>query len=235
MRRWYPYRWIRVQGWAFLRRFLRLRATPHAIALGAAIGVFIAMTPTVGLQMVIAFVLATILGGNRLAAVLPAWITNPVTIVPIYTFNYWLGTVLVGGPGVEDFRQEFSGIAHAYEEGGFGDATGLVFDLGADVLLPLWIGSVLVGLVGALAAYPLMRRAVIRFHDHRARKRAARQTRVDTRLRDAARAEEAVSADAPASESGSAPGHAPGPAEERAPDAPASAAEQVSVPADRHR
>ena len=57
MRKLYIYRWIRHHNWRFLRQFLRLRASAHSIALGAAIGIFIGLTPTVGFQMIIGVVI----------------------------------------------------------------------------------------------------------------------------------------------------------------------------------
>jgi uncharacterized protein (DUF2062 family) len=193
MRTTYPYRWLRLHLWMALRTLLRLRGTPHAIALGVSIGVFVALTPTVGLQMIIAVFLATVAGGNRLAAAAGPWITNPVTIVPIYTFNYWVGWLLVpAAPGVEDFRQELGRMLRQYEEGGVFAAAGSLFELGFEVLLPLWLGCLLVGLAAAAPAYPLVRRLVVVFRHGLERKRAARQARVEERLsaREAAGAED---------------------------------------------
>ena len=183
MRRLYLFRWVRLHGWRFLRHVSRQRATPHAIALGTAIGVFIGLTPTVGLQTLIVLFLATLVGASRVAAVLPVWITNPVTLVPVYTFNYWLGTLLVGGVRVEVFRETISGILADLQAGEFGRAWGELFTLGIDVSLPLWLGSVLVGLVAAAPTYPLMRRAVILVRARLHRKRADRHARVLDLLR----------------------------------------------------
>ena len=56
------------QAKLMLTRFVRLRGLPEEIARGMALGIFIGMTPTMGLQMPIALVFATILKENRLAA-----------------------------------------------------------------------------------------------------------------------------------------------------------------------
>ena len=76
--------------WRRTRRFLIVKVlhandTPHRIALGIAIGVFIGLTPTVGLQMIIALALATALRANKVVCIPMVWITNPVTLVPIYS------------------------------------------------------------------------------------------------------------------------------------------------------
>ncbi|MFH0910510.1 MAG: DUF2062 domain-containing protein [Planctomycetota bacterium] len=178
MRDFYPVRWFRLQWGKRFRRVARSRATPHAIALGAALGVFVAMTPTIGLQMLIAAILATLLGGNRLAAILPVWITNPFTIVPVFTFNYWIGRLLVDGPTLHEFNLEIQHLRDLLLSGGFGKATGATFALGMDLLIPLWLGSVLVGLACALPAYSLVKRAVGTFRDRLHHKRAKRHKRV---------------------------------------------------------
>ena len=66
-----------------LRRIVYSRSSTPSIAAGVALGVFIAFTPTVGLQMLIAALLATAFRVNVLAAVVPVWITNPLTVMPI--------------------------------------------------------------------------------------------------------------------------------------------------------
>ena len=51
-------------------RLRRLSATPHAIALGFAAGAFAAVTPYIGTHMVMAALLAWIIGGSVVASVL---------------------------------------------------------------------------------------------------------------------------------------------------------------------
>ena len=85
-------------GWLyrkFIVRLLELDDTPKEIARRIAIGVFIAMTPTVGIQMITIAVTRTIFNGNRLAGVAMAWISNPLTIVPIYWFDYFIGSMIL--------------------------------------------------------------------------------------------------------------------------------------------
>lgn len=183
MRKLYIFRWLRLQSIRVLRTLFRARGTPHAIALGAAIGVFVGMTPTVGLQMLIGVFIATLVGASRVAAALPAWITNPVTIVPIYSFNYWVGSWFFrSAPDLERFRSDLYQIRQLSAHGGFGDALGHLLDLGGDALLPLWLGCVLVGSILAVPTYLAVRWLVVHFRQALARKRAARQDRITQRL-----------------------------------------------------
>ena len=93
-----------------LRWVIKLRSSPRAIAGGLALGTFIAFTPTVGVQLILAFVAATFFNMNRPAAMIPVWITNPVTVAPIYTFNYWLGATVWGGPPLSEVSGLFIDI-----------------------------------------------------------------------------------------------------------------------------
>lgn len=81
----------------WLRAMLMLDDSSHRIALGAAIGMFIAMTPTVGIQMLLVLLLAVATRRwfrfNKVAALLMVYVSNPLTVVPIYWFSYKVGTI----------------------------------------------------------------------------------------------------------------------------------------------
>jgi uncharacterized protein (DUF2062 family) len=134
---------------------LQLDDSAHAIALGSAIGLFVGLTPTVGAQMLIVLVLAAVcqrfLNFNKLAAVMAVYVTNPLTLVPIYYFEYWLGTQFVDG---DVTRAQFTEILR-YE--GWDGWWLTVCSLFLEVGLPLLIGSLIVSIIGGLCAYPAMR------------------------------------------------------------------------------
>ena len=91
---WYSPRYL-------LRAILMLDGSPHSIALGTAIGMFIALTPTVGIQMLIvigfAFLVRPLFRFNKMAALMTVYISNPLTVVPLYWFNYKVGTIFLEG------------------------------------------------------------------------------------------------------------------------------------------
>ena len=68
----------------YVQRILHINDTPEAIALGAAVGMFIGMTPTVGIQMVLMVIVGTVIRANRLAGVAMVYVSNPFTVLPIY-------------------------------------------------------------------------------------------------------------------------------------------------------
>jgi hypothetical protein len=133
--------------WSFLRQFklniirlMRLQDSPHRIARGIALGLFIGMSPTFGVQMALAFFAALLLSENKLAAVIGVWVTNPLTAPFIYGLEYETGRILMGlpHPPIEiQFNYQF-----------------LKF-FGWQVVLPLSLGSLLFGIVTGILGYAI--------------------------------------------------------------------------------
>ena len=161
------------KGWfkRFIVRILELDDTPKRIAWGVALGTFIGMTPTVGLQMTIAVCVATLLRGNRLAAVAMVWISNPLTVVPIYWVDHIVGATILGTEmlSISDIAQvlefESTGLFSIFFEflGNLGKLTW-------NVLPSMFLGGAILGVLLALPAYFLTLKAV---HRYRARKRVS--------------------------------------------------------------
>ncbi|WP_339731461.1 DUF2062 domain-containing protein [uncultured Gimesia sp.] len=144
-----------------LRSILMLDDSAHSIALGTAIGMFIALTPTVGIQMLMvicfAFLTRPLFRFNQIASLITVYISNPLTIVPIYWFDYKIGTYYVGGSMTQsDFARilEFEGFSGWWET-----VKQLLLEVGS----PLIIGSLVVATFFSLATYPIMLRLVMHF------------------------------------------------------------------------
>ncbi len=119
-------------------------------------GTFVAFTPTMGVQFIAVVVLATILNLNRPAAIVPIWITNPVTVAPIYTFNYWIGIQFCDGPPLQQVSGIFVDMGKAManmELWQIKEQAEMMLHLGRDVVIPLIAGSCLVGAVLGLIVY----------------------------------------------------------------------------------
>lgn len=162
-----------------LRWVLRLRSSPRAIAGGLAVGMFIAFTPTVGIQIILAIIAATICNVNRPAAIAPVWITNPVTIAPIYTFNYWLGAFVWPGPPLGEVKTMFVNLGLALTHLSFWDmkeAVLAMMEIGMEILIPLCIGSCAVGILLGLITYVLSLRLLSFFFKRRAERRLLNNT-----------------------------------------------------------
>lgn len=128
-------------------RLRRLRATPHAIALGCAAGVFAAFTPFLGMHFIVAGVLAWIARASIIAAALGTFVGNPLTFPFIWFGAYKLGSWMLGMKG------DVKNI----------DLSGGLFDKSLDkiwpVLKPMTVGGIPMGLVAAVIAYFVVKKA----------------------------------------------------------------------------
>ena len=127
--------WRRVR-YLYLRVIL-LPDTPRSVALGLAAGVFAGMLPIIPFQTLAALAVAWPLGGSKIAAAVGTWVTNPITVPPLYAAFYYLGRALTpfgyDGPipqveTLKDFLEMGTDLALA------GLVGGLVF---AVILAPL--------------------------------------------------------------------------------------------------
>ena len=138
-----------------MRSVLALDDSPHAIALGAAIGIFVGLTPLVGIQTILVVALAVLsrrfIYFNVTAAMLSTYVSNPLTMVPMYYFWYRLGTWFIPGNATVD---QFEAILNFEGLAGWWQAT---CSLAVQVGIPMLIGSLLIAPIGALIAYPLTR------------------------------------------------------------------------------
>lgn len=120
-------------------RFLRIRETPEQIAWGVAVGFFVAMTPTMGIQTYLVIPLAALLGFSKITAAAGVWITNPVTAPFVYGFNYLIGAMVLGYPlKVEVFSNP---------------TREAIMGAGKQVFLALSVGGTLTGIIVGGAGY----------------------------------------------------------------------------------
>ena len=78
-----------------LSLFLKQNGSPIFNAKGVAVGVFCGCFPFFGFQTLLGLFLARILKGNLFLAAIGTWISNPFTYVPLYFFNYKVGSSLL--------------------------------------------------------------------------------------------------------------------------------------------
>ncbi len=152
------WKWLVDHTKRVLKDIASFHGSPTQVARGAAVGTFIAFTPTLGIQLILAVFAATAVRANRAMALIMVWITNAFTAVPIYTFCYAVGRRFTGGPGVRGVSEQ---LAHtfrrveAYEFWELFDRVTQLLKLSGEVLLPLTVGGIIVGLVAAAPAYVL--------------------------------------------------------------------------------
>lgn len=136
--------------WHFNRR---------SLAGGMAVGLFMAFIPF-PMQMILAAATAILFRVNLPLSMSLVWVTNPITIPPVFYFAYVLGTVLLGMPNQQvemSFSQEW-----------------LLHTLG-NIWQPLLLGCFILGSLSALTGYLLInilwRLQVSRLWQNRRKKR----------------------------------------------------------------
>ena len=163
-----------------VHHILHIDDTPHRLSLGVALGVFLAWTPTIGLQMLLVVMLAPALRANVVVGIPVVWISNPVTMGPIYLWNYWVG-------------QKFLSLFMERPEASTGELKEMLGSLIAkdnlftviqdpdfwhkmiDLLwrfgLDLWVGSLIIGVPIGLVSYFISYKFIIWYRTHTPRGR----------------------------------------------------------------
>ncbi len=137
--------WISRQFKLFLLLFLRLRAKPDEIAKGFALGIFVGMTPFLGLHTAIAVSLAMVLRQNKIAAAMAVWISNPITAPFLYLAQYRTGRFLLDTPLVT-FPAQFD-----FES---------LSNFSSNLILPLFLGSFIYAVLASAISYAVVLRMV---------------------------------------------------------------------------
>ena len=143
--------WSRRCRYYYLR-LIRQEGSPAAIARGLASGVFAGLFPLFGLQTIIGLGIATVCRGNKLIAAAGTWVSNPLTYVPIYFFNFRVGLltlrVLGVNPELPDL-EAFQALIATPDNLAFQE----LLDLGGLVAGSLFLGCFVVGGLSAVVAY----------------------------------------------------------------------------------
>ena len=156
----------RVKVWYRLRRrrlrrfiyhnLLHADDPPHRLALGMAVGIFVAITPTVGIQMVLAAAISWILRANKFVSVAVVWLSNPATIIPMYWYCYRLGCAVLAQEPIG--REWWAALAHPPL--GWWAAVVFYWSRFLHIAGPLWLGCIIVGLVVSYPVYFVVDRTI---------------------------------------------------------------------------
>tara|TARA_B100001250_G_scaffold123233_1_gene104625 strand:+ start:533 stop:1015 length:483 start_codon:yes stop_codon:yes gene_type:complete len=128
--------------------FRNHKGSPSQRSLGFGVGIFCGCFPFFGLQTLMGVFLAKILQGNSIFAVLGTWISNPLTYVPLYYFNYRVGSILLD---IDRSIDEVTAIA-----------TNDMWSQGWYISSRILVGSICVGfvtgIIGGLSLYVLLKK-----------------------------------------------------------------------------
>lgn len=108
----------------------------HAVAGGISVGVFFGALP-IPLQIPCSLFCATCFRLNVITAAIGTLYSNPITYAPIFYFNYRVGEIFFKSSTATNVDMDLSNLG----------------SLGGNILMPLFLGSVVVGLVLAAITY----------------------------------------------------------------------------------
>ena len=117
-----------------------LNINRHSVSLAVYIGIFCAFMPIPG-QTVLALLMCCWLGANLPIAAIFIWISNPITMPPMFYVTYRLGSILLGTKPIA-LDASFS--------------LDWLMELSNQIFLPLIVGSVLSGITLATLGYLLV-------------------------------------------------------------------------------
>jgi len=124
-----------------LRIIFSVKDTPKKIAFAFAVGIFIGISPFLGLHTLMAIAFASILRLNKLVTLAGAFVTNPLTIIPIYSFATWMGT-------------KMTGHENTFSQTNFKEITIInIFSILRELILPFFVGTIAFGLIAGVLSY----------------------------------------------------------------------------------
>ena len=133
-----------------IRDVIKLKESPHKIALAFSTGVFIGISPLLGLHTILGVTVAWLFRLNTFAIITGVYVMNPWTIVPIYAFSTWLGAKCLGLeqmiPEIDWSNVTFSDILSSLEH----------------LLVPFLFGTFLMGSITSFISYIIIYRAIKR-------------------------------------------------------------------------
>ena len=144
-------RWIpdpskvkKIRGLQFLGKLLHdpnlFHLNRHSVSVAVFVGVFVAFLPIPG-QMPLAALLALVFRCNLPIAIVGCWITNPLTMVPVFYTTYELGRWILHTPPVKfSIELSWTWLTEEFHR----------------MWQPLMFGSVLAGLVLGFLGYLAM-------------------------------------------------------------------------------
>ena len=143
-----------------IKKCKRLEGDPHHIGLGMGIGIFVSFTPTLPFQTIIAVTIAILLNGNKIAAAIGVWFSNPLTIPFFYLGTYKLGIMLFGNS--KPFDTKYASIKDLLE-------------LGWDTTIAMMAGGIFLAIPFSITAYFITKKIFITIQAKKRKKKKKKE------------------------------------------------------------
>lgn len=123
-------------------KLLNIPAQPHQVAMGYALGIFLAASPLIGLKVFIAIGLTLLFKWSKVAALVGVFHINIITGPPFYGLSFLVGKLVLGSDVSFDFSGSLS-LSSMVE----------ILTTNSLVFIILLAGGIVIGLPMAAAAY----------------------------------------------------------------------------------
>lgn len=160
--------------WRFIKyyflKFKRLQGSPHALAGGTAIGVFVGLTPTIPFHTLLIVFASLLTRTSTLAGIIVSWIVcNPLTYLPIYYLSAVVGNRLTPYElNLEKFR---SALEQVIAGDGIQNSLTILVESGYQALVVMGVGGVCLALPFAVISYYLALIFFVQIQKKRIKKR----------------------------------------------------------------
>ncbi len=148
------------------RSIFLIKESPYRIALAFAIGVFMGVSPLLGLHYIGGVLLAMLFRLNKFVAIIGVSVNNPWTIVPISTFCVLVGTKLLGIkqvlPEVEWGSISLTSIVMKFTS--LENLISMIKELWP-LLAAFFVGSFLICTIASIASYFIVLKMVKRYRN----------------------------------------------------------------------
>lgn len=151
-------------------RFIRLKGNPHSLALGAAIGVFVGITPTIPLHTIVIFILCLFTRSSFIAGLITSWVVcNPLTYIPQYYLSLKIGNLVT--PYELTWEQVHSVLDIVLSDVSLAIRMKALLTVGYESILVMIIGGSLLALPFTIISYYLSYITFIKIRKKRLEKR----------------------------------------------------------------
>ena len=123
-------------------------------------------------QAFVGAVVAKVLGGNVIASLPWTLLSNPFTTLPIWYGSYRLGMLITLGDWPEVSFERVSQIVDGFLRLSWVEGFVTGYNWVVEIIVPLVIGTVVVGVIAGSGSYFLIHRLVVALQARRQRRRA---------------------------------------------------------------
>lgn len=153
----------------YFLKLLRLRGTPHSIAMGAAIGVFIGLTPTIPFHTILILSLTVVSRTSFVAGLISSLLVcNPLTYIPQYYIALLIGNAVT--PFTLNWDKVKAVLDVILSDVSLEERIQPLLSLGYEAIVVMMAGGVVLALPFAIASYYLCHFLIVSFRRKRRQK-----------------------------------------------------------------